>query len=45
MLLTTQFVQTGCELDKKQLDCLEHDSFTLVISELFESLSTSYNFC
>lgn len=39
MFLSAQFAQADREQDKNQLDWLEHESFTLVMSELFESLS------
>ncbi|RJX75120.1 hypothetical protein DZ860_00070 [Vibrio sinensis] len=39
MFLNAQFGQRGQEQDKNQLDWLEHESFTLVLSELFESIS------
>lgn len=41
MFLSAQFAQAGREQDKNQLDWLEHESFTLVMSELFEPLSVT----
>lgn len=39
MFLSAQFAKKGQEQDKNQLDWLEHESFTLVLSDIFESLS------